>query len=160
MTHGDADRTDRLIAVDLADDAPCSAELDQERRIAIYDLVEETPSFRLKAAPGPYRLRLALSGRRVVFALSDSADAPLGAPEIPAAPLRKAVRTYFGACDSYYDAIRRLTPAEIEAIDDERRALHNDGAALLREHLSDSVEMDDTAARRLFTVAATLLHRG
>jgi uncharacterized protein (UPF0262 family) len=63
-------------------------------------------------------------------------------------------------CESYYDAIRNSTPAQIEAVDMGRRGLHNEGSERLRERLAGKVDLDLDTARRLFTLICALYRRG
>lgn len=169
--------TDRIAALDveMGDAPPPSHDIDQERRVAVYDLLEEN-RFRPvapeaeAAPPGPYRLRLICEDRRIVFELSGAAsdgaatdgatadgvtaDAPPPPLRfrLPLAPLKTLLADYFALCGSYFDAVKRLAPAQIEAIDQDRRALHDDASTRLREVLAPHVVMDQRTSRRLFTV--------
>lgn len=158
--------TDRLCDLDVAtpEDAAPTAEIEQERRVAIFDLLEAN-KFRLEprddrpAPPGPYRLRLAQEDRRLVFDVASEAGEPLVAFQLSLSPFRRLMREYFAVCDSYYDAIKRLSASQIEAIDMGRRGLHNEASELLRERLSGKVATDDDTARRLFTLICALQNR-
>jgi uncharacterized protein (UPF0262 family) len=139
-----------------------SPEVEHERAVAIYDLVEEN-SFVPKECPdaGPFRLRLRIEdGVRMVLDVRDEADRPLTEAVLPLKPFRGLVRDYFMVCESYYAAIKRSTLQQIEALDMGRRGLHNEGSELLRDSLSDRVEMDFDTARRLFTLLCVLHIRG
>jgi uncharacterized protein (UPF0262 family) len=71
-------------------------------------------------------------------------------------PFRQIVKDYFQICDSYFDAVKRLAPAQIEAIDMARRGIHNEGAAVLQERLEGKAQLDKDTARRLFTLICVL----
>lgn len=142
-----------------------NADVEQERRVAIYDLIEEN-SFKPHRAAGaghhgPYHLRLAVRDGRLVLEVEDAAGGePLETLILGLARFRRPIRDYFAICDSYYQAIRKATPAEIETIDMARRAIHNDAAELLLERLDGKVETDHPTARRLFTLICVLHIRG
>ena len=158
--NGD-ERTSRLIAVTL-DDASigrASPDIEHERAVAIYDLVEES-RFSLKGRPGPYHLLLSLSERRLVFNIRSEGGEPLMTHALSLTPLRKVVKDYFLICDSYRQAIRFGSPSRIEAIDMGRRAIHNEGSEALRARLKGKVELDPDTARRLFTLVCVLHWRG
>ena len=141
-----------------------SADIEQERRIAIYDLIEENVFKPLRAvergATGPYRLKLAVTDGRLALAISDGDERLLEELILGLARFRRSVKDYFAICDSYYQAIRKATPAEIETIDMARRAIHNRAAELLLERLDGKVETDFATARRLFTLICVLHIRG
>jgi uncharacterized protein (UPF0262 family) len=148
----------RLVAVELDEEGlpPPSAETEQERRVAIFDLLEANAFAPPDAPPGPYRLRLALRGGRLRFAVATEAGAPVAGFELSLAPLQQVVKDYFQICESYFDAVRRLPPAEIEALDHGRRAIHDEGSRLLLERLEGKVATDMATARRLFTLVCAL----
>lgn len=156
-----ADRQGRLIAVTLDDASITRAapEIEHERAVAIYDLIEEN-TFALKDHPGPYRLVLSLADQRLMFDLRNDQDEPLMAHALSLTPFRKVVKDYFLICESYHQAIRTGSPSRIEAIDMARRGLHNEGSELLIERLSGKVELDPDTARRLFTLVCVLHWRG
>lgn len=133
-----------------------SPEIEQERAIAIYDLLE-TNSFRLAdGRPGPYDLQLGLDTGRLLFRVRDAAGADLATIGLALGPFRRTIRDYFAVCESYYDAIRRLAPSQIEAIDMGRRSLHDEGSRLLQDRLAGKAEIDFQTARRLFTLVCVL----
>lgn len=155
--------TDRLIEVTLDETglpAP-TPEIEQERRVAIFDLLEEN-RFILngvedEAPPaGPFRLRLGIRGRRLVFALSNEAGNPITEIDVSLGPLSQIVKDYFRICESYFDAVKRLPPAQIEAIDTGRREIHDEGSRQLLGRLSGKAEIDLPTARRLFTLICVL----
>ena len=161
---GDGDRR-RLIAVTLDEGSIGRGNPDQEheRRIAIYDLVDEN-SFGLPGASGrdtgPYRLAIGLREGRLVLAVSDEAGAPLMSHLLSLQPFRSVLRDYMALCDTYYQAIRTASPSRIEAIDMGRRGLHDEGAALLGARLAGKIEADGGTLRRLFTLLTALHYRG
>lgn len=141
-----------------------SADVEQERRIAIYDLIEENSFKPLRAAErgatGPYRLKLAVSDGRLALLIADADDRLLEELILGLARFRRSIRDYFAICDSYYQAIRRATPGEIETIDMARRAIHNRAAEVLLETLEGKIETDFATARRLFTLICVLHIKG
>lgn len=152
----------RLIAVELDEEsfARAAPDIEHEREVAIFDLIEEN-SFSLNGREvGPYRLLLALKERRLVFDIRDAEDAPITMFVLSLTPFRRIVKDYFMICESYYEAIRTASPSQIEAIDMGRRGLHNEGTVILQERLKDKVEMDFDTARRLFTLICVLHWRG
>lgn len=152
----------RLVAVDLDGSigpGP-SPEAEHERRVAIYDLVEDN-AFTLAAHPeGPYRLQLSTADGRLMFDVLNQASDRLSLIGLSMSPFRRIVKDYFMICESYYAAIRTATPSQIETIDMARRGLHNEGSELLRERLAGKVEIDFDTARRLFTLVCVLHWRG
>jgi len=148
----------RLVDVELDETSiqARGADVEHERRVAIFDLLEAN-SFRPVQSPGgPYVLRLALEeGRLVLDVLTQNRD-PHGRVILSLTPFRKIIKDYFMVCDSYYEAIRSAPPAQIEAIDMGRRGLHNEGSDVLRERLKDKIELDHDTARRLFTLICAL----
>ena len=152
------------IALDEATILWRNADIEQERRIAIFDLIEENTFRPVRAAEagneGPYCLRLAVDDGRLALAIADEADVPLETIVLGLGRFRRPIRDYFAICDSYYQAIRRATAAEIETIDMARRGVHNEAAELLLERLEGKVETDFATARRLFTLICVLHIRG
>ncbi|RNJ64498.1 MAG: UPF0262 family protein [Porphyrobacter sp. IPPAS B-1204] len=141
-----------------------NADVEQERRVAIYDLIEEN-SFKPvrsveRGASGPYHLHLSVTDGRLAMDIRDTADQLLETLLIGMARFRRPIREYFAICDSYYQAIRKATPAEIETIDMARRGIHNNAAELLLERLEGKVETDFATARRLFTLICVLHIKG
>ena len=136
-------------------------EIEQERRVAVFDLVEENrfvpvPDEGPAPPPGPYRLNLGIRDRRLLFELSTEAGEPAGSFHLSLAPFAQIVKDYFAICASYFDAVKRLPPAQIEAIDEGRRSIHDEGARLLLERLEGKAEIDLATARRLFTIVCVL----
>ena len=136
------------------------ADVEHERRVAIFDLLEANSFRPLQSPGGPYVLRLALEDGRLVFDILTETRDPHGRLILSLTPFRKIIKDYFMVCDSYYEAIRSAPPAQIEAIDMGRRGLHNEGSELLQERLKDKIEVDFDTARRLFTLICALHWRG
>lgn len=137
-----------------------SADIEQERRIAIFDLIEDNYFAPQRAQPdgyaGPYKVRLSVEEGRLALAIRRNDDTPLETLVLGLARFRRPIRNYFAICDSYYQAIRQSTPQQIETVDMARRAIHNDAADLLRERLEGKVTIDFDTARRLFTLICVL----
>jgi uncharacterized protein (UPF0262 family) len=135
-------------------------DVEHERAIAIYDLIEEN-SFRPSGHEGgPFALNLKIDGSRLVFDIRLADGEPVIAHLLSLAPFRRIVKDYFTVCDSYYAAIRGATPDRIEALDMARRALHDEGSQILLERLDRKVELDFDTARRLFTLVTVLHWKG
>jgi uncharacterized protein (UPF0262 family) len=141
-----------------------SADIEQERRIAIFDLIEENTFKPLRAweagHQGPYRLNLAVDDGRLTLEVADEDGSLLEQLVLGLGRFRRPIRDYFAICDSYYQAIRKATAAEIETIDMARRGVHNEAAEMLLERLEGKVETDFATARRLFTLICVLHIRG
>ena len=156
----------RISKIDLDDSTILwrNADVEQERRVAIFDLIEENTFKPVRAAQkgadGPYHLALSVRDDRLALDIATEADEPLETILLGLARFRRPIRDYFAICDSYYQAIRKATPAEIETIDMARRGVHNRAAELLVERLEGKVETDFTTARRLFTLICVLHIRG
>ena len=158
--------TDRLCELDLSalESVAATPEVEQERKVAVFDLLEAnrfrvSPREGRDPPPGPYRLRLAQEDRRLVFDIATEAGAPVMTFQLSLTPLKRLMADYFAVCDSYYDAIKRLSASQIEAIDMGRRGLHNEASELLRERLEGKVETDSDTSRRLFTLICALQDR-
>lgn len=158
-----ADPQNRLIAVTL-DEASIergSPDVEHERAVAIYDLLEENTFAPANVErPGPYRLDLSIQENRLIFAIADEGGQPVIAHLLSLSPLRKVIKDYFLICDSYFNAIRSAAPAQIEAIDMGRRGVHDDGSRILAERLEGKIKLDHGTARRLFTLICALHFRG
>ncbi len=133
-----------------------SPEVDHERKVAIFDLLEDNCFDPVGLASGPYSLILMIEDNRLVFDVLSENDEELGKFNLPVGTFRRIVKDYFIICDSYYEAIKRSSPSQIEAIDMGRRGLHNEGAEILKEKLADKVTINETTARRLFTLVCVL----
>ncbi|BEV02422.1 UPF0262 family protein [Novosphingobium olei] len=141
-----------------------NADIEQERRIAIFDLIEENTFKPLRAFEagheGPYRLRLSVEDGRLALAISDDGGSLLETIILGLGRFRRPIKDYFAICDSYYQAIRRATAQEIETIDMARRGVHNGAAELLLERFEGKIDTDFATARRLFTLICVLHIRG
>jgi uncharacterized protein (UPF0262 family) len=151
----------RLIDVVLDESIGRSTpDIEHERAVAVFDLIEENSFRPVGHEGGPYKLRLSLADSRLVFAISDEKDEAIVTHILSLTPFRKIVKDYFLICESYYEAIRTATPSQIEAIDMGRRGIHNDGSQTLMDRLSGKIDMDFDTARRLFTLVCVLHWRG
>ena len=141
-----------------------SADVEQERRIAIFDLIEDNHFAPQRRHPdgyaGPYRIRLSVEEGRLAIEIRREDDSPLETLVLGLGRFRRPIRDYFAICDSYYQAIRQSTPQQIETVDMARRGIHNEAAELLRERLAGKIEVDFDTARRLFTLICVLHIRG
>ena len=138
-----------------------SPEAEQERAVAIYDFLESNYFVPTGDLEGPFHLYLRIEDHsRLVLDIRSEQDESLREIGLPLLPLRRLIRDYFQICESYYDAIKKLTPSQIETIDMARRGLHNEGSEILAERLKNSVEVDYETARRLFTLVCVLHIRG
>ena len=135
-------------------------EIEHERAVAIFDLIEDNTFAPVGDVYGPYALHLAISDNRLVLDIRLENDTPLTRIVLPLSPFRSIIRDYFQICESYFTAIRTASPSRIEAIDMGRRALHDEGSALLRQRLEGKVAVDLATARRLFTLVCVLHFRG
>jgi uncharacterized protein (UPF0262 family) len=133
-----------------------SADIEHERRVAIFDLLEDNSFAPEGLDAGPYHLHLAIEDNRLAMHINDTDDQPLERVMVPVSPYRRLIKDYFTVCESYFEAIKRSSPSQIEAIDMGRRALHNEGSDMLRDQLTDKVVIDDDTARRLFTLLCVL----
>jgi len=154
--------TNRLKAINLDDSglpAP-TPEVEQERRVALFDLLEQNVFGIAKddVAEGPYTLDLSIEDGRLVMAVS--AEEPVVAHHLSLSPFAQVIKDYFQICASYFDAVKKLPPAQIEAIDMGRRAIHNEGADLLAERLEGKFIVDNQTSRRLFTLICVLHFKG
>jgi uncharacterized protein (UPF0262 family) len=149
------------IRLDEATIARRSPEVEQERAVAIYDLLEDNHFSPVDGGDGPFALNLRVEEHsRLVFDIRAENHDPLIEIVVPLSPMRRLIRDYFQICESYYDAIKRLTPSQIETIDMARRGLHDDGSRALMTRLEGKVEIDFDTARRLFTLVCVLHIRG
>lgn len=155
--------TNRLfeITIDDANLPPPTPEIEQERKVAIFDLLEDN-SFALpgrggRAAPaGPYQLHLSIRERRLVFDVLSQTGDTVAEFHLSLGPFRQVVKDYFQICESYFDAVKKLPTQQIETIDMARRGIHNEGARVLQERLEGKAEVDTDTARRLFTLICVL----
>ena len=132
-----------------------------ERKVAAFDLIEDNsfslPSRDGREVPeGPYRLLLAIRDRRLVFEITTESGDPAAEFHLSLGPFRQVVKDYYQICESYFDAVKKLPPGQIEAIDMARRGIHNEGARVVQERLEGKAELDIDTARRLFTLICVL----
>lgn len=135
-------------------------DVEHERAVAIFDLLEENSFVPQGHAGGPYRLNLSLMEQRLIFSIKTEGGESVATHILSLTPFRRIVKDYFLICESYYAAIRSSTPSQIEAIDMGRRGIHNEGSQTLMDRLSGKIGMDFDTARRLFTLVCVLYWRG
>ncbi|MDF1631044.1 UPF0262 family protein [Mycoplana sp. MJR14] len=135
-------------------------DVEHERAVAIFDLIEENSFEPVGHTGGPYRLNLSLMDSKLIFAISTEDGKAVATHILSLTPFRRIVKDYFLICESYYQAIRSATPSQIEAIDMGRRGIHNDGSQTLMDRLSGKIKLDFDTARRLFTLVCVLYWRG
>ncbi|WP_371037959.1 MULTISPECIES: UPF0262 family protein [unclassified Rhodosalinus] len=149
------------IEIDDSNLPPPTPEVEQERRVAIFDLLEENrfalPAREERAVPeGPYRVRLAIRDKRLVFDIDTEDGSDAAEFHLSLSPFRQVVKDYFQICESYFDAVKTLPPGQIETIDMARRGIHNEGSRILQERLEGKADVDEATARRLFTLICVL----
>ena len=134
--------------------------IDHERQVAIYDLLDQNSFILEDHDGGPYKLVLGTLNDRLVFNVHSEDDEQIVAHMFSFSPLKRIIRDYFIVCDSYYEAIKTAPPSRIQAIDMGRRGLHDDGSRTLAERLSGKITIDHDTARRLFTLICSLHWKG
>ncbi len=144
--------------LDAATLPSATAEIEHERRVAIFDLIERNSFEPAGGHGGPYDLHLSLQLNRLVFDVSGPEFSRTYA--ISLTPLKGVLKDYLLICDSYYEALRGSSPSQIESVDMGRRGLHNEGAKALQERLEGKIALDHETARRLFTLLCALYRRG
>jgi uncharacterized protein (UPF0262 family) len=144
------------IVLDEKSVARRTSEVEHERAVALFDLLEDNDFALVGSEPGPYKLHIGIFEQRLVFGVHDAHDRKLRDIVLSLTPFRKVVKDYFLVCESYYAAIKKLGTSQIEALDVGRRGLHNEGSELLRERLAGKIEVDHDTARRLFTLICAL----
>ena len=156
----------RIIAIDLDEKTIIwrNADVEQERRVAIFDLLEENRFQPVRAYPedyaGPYRVKLRVEEGRLAIDIAAESGERLETLVLGLASFRRPIKDYFAICDSYFQAIRQSTAAQIETVDMARRGIHNDAAQLLQTRLEGKIDVDFDTARRLFTLICVLHIRG
>ncbi|WP_282091538.1 UPF0262 family protein [Epibacterium ulvae] len=140
---------------------PPTPEISQERKVAIFDLIEENsfvlPAREDRVVPeGPYHLDLAIRDKRLVFDLATEVGDKAAEFHLSLSPFRQVVKDYYQICESYFNAVKTLPPSQIETIDMARRGIHNEGSRVLQERLEGKAEIDTDTARRLFTLICVL----
>ena len=149
------------IEPDDANLPPPTPEIEQERRVAVFDLLEQNsfaprPRDGRAVPEGPYHLFLAIREKRLVFDVRSESGEQVAEFHLSLGPFRQVVKDYFQICESYYDAIKRLSPSQIETIDMARRSIHDEGSTILAERLDGKIALDEETARRLFTLICVL----
>ena len=165
MTDADPSQQ-RIISIDLDEGSIVwrNPDVEQERRVAIFDLLEENKFVPQRGHPdgyaGPYRLMLRVEEGRLIFEISREDGSPLEAIILGLGRFRRPIRDYFAICDSYYQAIKTATAQQIETVDMARRGLHNEAAEMLMDRLDGKIAVDFDTARRLFTLICVLHIKG
>lgn len=165
MSDADPSRQ-RIISIELDEGSIIwrNPDVEQERRVAIFDILEENRFVPQRGHPdgyaGPYRLLLRVEDGRLIFEISREDGSPLEAIILGLGRFRRPIRDYFAICDSYYQAIKTSTPQQIETVDMARRALHNEAAEMLMDRLDGKIAVDFDTARRLFTLICVLHIKG
>jgi uncharacterized protein (UPF0262 family) len=157
------DATDKIVDIKLDEKSVIrrAVEVEHERKVAMYDLLDMNRFRPVGDYTGPFKVRVGIDdGKRLLFKIADESDTALTEVSLPLSPFRRIVRDYFQICESYYDAIKKLSPSQIETIDMARRGLHNDGAEVLVDALKDKIAMDKATSRRFFTLVCVLHIRG
>jgi uncharacterized protein (UPF0262 family) len=137
-----------------------STDVEHEREVAIFDLLERNLFAVEGQEGGPYTLHLSLADNRLVFTVGDTERNPIVHVMLSLSPFRRLVKDYFLMCESYYQAIKSAAPSRIEAIDMGRRGLHDEGSQILIERLKGKIQIDTPTARRLFTLICALHWKG
>jgi len=153
----------RIAHIELDDSTlpPPTPEIEQERKVAMFDLMENN-SFSLpqrddrEVPTGPFNVGLSIREKRLVFEIRTEDDQPATEFHLSLGPFRQVVKDYWQICESYFDAVKNLPPSQIETIDMARRGIHNEGARILTERLEGKADVDNDTARRLFTLICVL----
>jgi uncharacterized protein (UPF0262 family) len=156
------DHATRIVDIQLDENsiARNTPEVEHERKVAIFDLLENNLFALEDGAAGPYRLRLSITENRLCFEIECEKGTAPTTFVLSLSPFGKLIKDYFLVCESYYEAIKTAPPARIEALDMGRRGLHDEGSHLLMERLKGKVRTDFETARRLFTLICALHWRG
>ena len=156
-------KTDYISFISISDQelpAP-TPEIAHERNVAIYDILQDN-RFGLekednKNVPtGPFHLCISIKDLRLVFTVADEKSTKMYQFHFSLTPLRPVMKDYFDICNSYFDAVKRLPPGQIEAIDMGRRGIHLEGSRVLLKRLEGKVKTDEATAKRLFTLICAL----
>ncbi|GAA6164475.1 UPF0262 family protein [Pelagimonas sp. KU-00592-HH] len=149
------------IEIDDRNLPPPTPEIEQERKVAVFDLLEENtfdlPKRDDRLVPdGPYKVELSIREKRLVFDVHTESGEKAVEFHLSLSPFRQVVKDYWAICESYYDAVKNMPPSQIETIDMARRGIHNEGARILTERLEGKAEVDHDTSRRLFTLICVL----
>ena len=159
----------RLIKIELDESLSggATADIEHERQVAIFDLIEDNRFDVVGDVTGPYALKLSIAEKRLVFDMTacatttaEETQGDAGTVLLSMTPFRRIVRDYFMVCETYYEAIRTAPASRIEAIDMGRRGLHDEGSQVLLDRLEGKIETDFATARRLFTLICALHWKG
>jgi len=148
------------VVLDEASIARSTPEVEHDRAVAIYDLIEENAFQPVGQPEANYVLNLSVVEKKLVFRIRTEDEQEVVTHVLSLTPLRKIVKDYDLICESYYEAIRHATPSQIEAIDMGRRGVHNEGSTILMERLAGKIDVDMPTARRLFTLVYALHWKG
>ncbi|MCB1483519.1 MAG: UPF0262 family protein [Hyphomicrobiaceae bacterium] len=162
MTSEAEKSRDRLVEITLDQRSlgQTNVNIDHEREVAIFDILDGN-SFAVDGMDvGPYRLNLAIVDDRLQLTVRDEDSEAVASHQVPLTPLKRVMKDYFLVCDDYYDAVRTAPPSRIQAIDLNRRTLHDEGSKILAEKLEGKVKVDADTARRLFTLLCALHWKG
>lgn len=157
MADGDFRLCDVVLDESIGRSTP---DVEHERAVAIFDLIEENTFRPVGHSGGPYRLNISLVDSKLVFAITTEQGDDVATHILSLTPFRRIIKDYFMICESYYEAIRSSTPSHIEAIDMGRRGIHNEGSQTLQDRLKGKIEFDFDTARRLFTLVCVLYWKG
>lgn len=153
----------RIVEIELDDSnlPPPTPEIEQERRVAMFDLLEDNtfvlpPRDDRPVPAGPYRVGLSIRDKKLVFDVVTEDHEKAAEFHLSLGPFRQVVKDYFQICESYFQAVKTMPPSQIETIDMARRGIHNEGSRVLQERLDGKVEIDTDTARRLFTLICVL----
>ncbi len=153
---------DRLVEITLDQRSlgPANANIEHEREVAIFDILDGNAFAVDGMDVGPYRLNLAIADDRLQLTVRDEDSEPVASHQVPLTQLKRVMKDYFLVCDDYYAAVRTAPPAHIQAVDLNRRTLHDEGSKILAERLAGRVTVDIDTARRLFTLLCALHWKG
>ncbi|AMM83131.1 UPF0262 family protein [Martelella sp. AD-3] len=157
MTTGEYRLSDVVLDESIGRASP---DVEHERAVAIFDLLEENHFRPVGHAGGPYKLTLSIIEKRLIFDITLENGDKVATHILSLTPFRRIVKDYFMICESYYEAIKTASPSKIEAIDMGRRGIHNEGSQTLQDRLKGKIELDFDTARRLFTLFCVLYWRG
>lgn len=161
-TSTPATSRDRLYQIDIDEKsiARNNANIEHEREVAIFDLLDGNSFTLAEREEGPYKLRISVVDQKLQFAIGNEREDVIVTHFLSLSPFKRIIKDYFMVCDSYYEAIRTAPPSRIQAIDMGRRGLHDEGSRTLMERLDGKVAVDFDTARRLFTLICALHWKG
>jgi uncharacterized protein (UPF0262 family) len=164
MAHGVVDARPRARLVEITLDegsiARAAPDVEHERAVAIYDLIEDNQFRPVGHEGGPFRLKIALVDQKLMLDITEATGTPVVVHILSMTPFRRIVKDYFMICESYYSAIKTASPSQIETIDMARRGVHNEGSQILLDRLAEKIAIDFDTARRLFTLICALHWKG